>query len=74
MSKRNTISHVGKELEGILNNSNLDSFTKNLVEKAMEIGRTLGSLEQQYEDKNDPYSSYKCVERYENLKKLLNKN
>ncbi|MFH1503182.1 MAG: hypothetical protein ABIE36_00810 [Candidatus Diapherotrites archaeon] len=69
--KKGIISALGKELEEVVKNPETDESTKSLIEKAMEFGYTVGCCESNHDAKNDPYSSFECIERYEKIKKLL---
>ena len=70
-NNKESISILGKELEEILKGSSLDAPTRNLVEKAIDFGYSVGSCEAKYDCDNSPYNALKCIKRYERIKDML---
>ncbi len=65
------IKESGKSIEDILNQENLDPFIKNVIRISLKFGYAVGQCEKKYEQMDDPYLSYDCVEKYEKIIKIL---
>lgn len=67
------IQKSGEELEKILEQDSIKPSTKNLVKKAIKFGYLVGQCEMKYDQANDAYTSSTCIEKYEEIKKILKK-
>jgi len=67
------IEKSGEELEKILEQESIENSTKNLIKKAMKFGYLVGQCETKYDQISDAYTSSSCIEKYEEIKKILKK-
>jgi len=67
----NEVQKSGEELEKILEQETIKPSTKNLIKKAIKFGYLVGQCEMKYDLGGEPYTASSCIEKYEQIKKIL---
>ena len=65
------INGFGRELENLLKQENLEPSQRTLITKAIKFGYLVGRCETKYDLGGEPYNSYNCIEKYEQIQKRL---